>query len=192
MKHTGDYELDEIKMLEQECADLEEENKRLENENIRLKSDIDAMLQNERWYKYDINKLEEEIKTLKECNKSQSEVINNVFIPQKERLEEENKKLKKERDLYKARNEELNENCFWLAKENKKLKSDLAFERTMLDNVRAEYKSLQNVIKKLKGDNENLKAIIEHYKKFEEWKKKLEWMLMEEDTLQELRDIGEI
>ena len=192
MKHTGDYELDEINMLEQECADLEEENKRLENENIRLKSDIDAMLQNERWYKYDINKLEEEIKTLKECNKSQSEVINNVFIPQKERLEEENKKLKKERDLYKARNEELNENCFWLAKENKKLKSDLAFERTMLDNVRAEYKSLQNVIKKLKGDNENLKAIIEHYKKFEEWKKKLEWMLMEEDTLQELRDIGEI
>ena len=109
-----------------------------------------------------------------------------------EELKKENKKLKKERDLYKARNEELNENCFWLAKENKKLKSDLAFERTMLDNVRAEYKSLQNVIKKLKGDNENLKAIIEHYKKFEEWKKKLEWMLMEEDTLQELRDIGEI
>ena len=30
MKHTGDYELDEINMLEQECADLEEENKRLE------------------------------------------------------------------------------------------------------------------------------------------------------------------
>lgn len=38
--------------------------------------------------------LEEENKKLKECNKSQSEVINNVFIPQKERLEEENKKLK--------------------------------------------------------------------------------------------------
>lgn len=40
-----------------------------------------------------IKQLEEEIKTLKECNKSQSEVINNVFIPQRERLEEENKKL---------------------------------------------------------------------------------------------------
>ena len=37
-----------------------------------------------------------------------------------------------------------------LEEENKKLKSDLAFERTMLDNVKAEYKSLQNVIKKLK------------------------------------------
>lgn len=34
--------------------------------------------------------------------------------------------------------------------ENKKLKKDLAFKETMLDNVRAEYESLQNVIKKLK------------------------------------------
>ena len=37
MKHTGDYELDEIHILEQECADLEEENKRLEEENKKLK-----------------------------------------------------------------------------------------------------------------------------------------------------------
>ena len=36
-----------------------------------------------------------------------------------------------------------------LEEKNKKLKSDLAFERTMLDNVKAEYKSLQNVNKKL-------------------------------------------
>lgn len=36
-----------------------------------------------------------------------------------------------------------------LEEENKKLKSDLAYERTMLDNVRAEYKSLQNVKEKL-------------------------------------------
>ena len=36
-----------------------------------------------------------------------------------------------------------------LEEENKKLKSDLAFERTMLDNVKAEYDSLQNVNKKL-------------------------------------------
>ena len=40
MKHTGDYELDRINMLEQECADLEEENKRLEEENKKLKDDI--------------------------------------------------------------------------------------------------------------------------------------------------------
>lgn len=40
MKHTGDYELDTINMLEQECSDLEEENKRLEEENKNLKSDL--------------------------------------------------------------------------------------------------------------------------------------------------------
>lgn len=42
--------------------------------------------------------------------------------------------------------------CFRLEEENKKLKSDLAFERNMLDNVGAEYKSLQNVIKELKEE----------------------------------------
>ena len=40
MKHTGDYELDEINMLEQECADLEEENKRLEEENKKLNEKV--------------------------------------------------------------------------------------------------------------------------------------------------------
>lgn len=33
MKYTGDYELDRINMLEQECADLEEDNKKLKLEN---------------------------------------------------------------------------------------------------------------------------------------------------------------
>lgn len=41
-----------------------------------------------------------------------------------------------------------------LEEENKKLKSDLAYERTMLDNVRAEYKSLQNVNAKLKEERD--------------------------------------
>lgn len=45
---------------------------------------------------------------------------------------------------------DLREEKLELEEENKKLKSDLAYERTMLDNVRAEYKSLQSVIKKLK------------------------------------------
>ena len=81
-----------------------------------------------------------------------------------------------------------------LREENKKLKSDLAFERTMLDNVRAEYKSLQNIIKKLIEENETLKeeliSRIRQPKNVPYWK----WVaeLMEEDTLQELRDIGEI
>ena len=37
-----------------------------------------------------------------------------------------------------------------LEEENQSLKSDLAYERTMLDNVKAEYESSQDFIKKLK------------------------------------------
>lgn len=43
MKHTGDYELDEINMLEQECQDLEEDNKRLEEENRKLREKIEKL-----------------------------------------------------------------------------------------------------------------------------------------------------
>ena len=49
-----------------------------------------------------------------------------------------------------------------LEEENKKLKSDLAYERTMLDNVRAEYKSLQNVNKKLKAELREYKKQYQH------------------------------
>ena len=67
---------------------------KLERKNKNLKENLDI---ERRWHLQlarRVKQLEEEIKTLKECNKSQSEVINNVFIPQRERLEEENKKLK--------------------------------------------------------------------------------------------------
>ena len=99
-------------------------------------------------------------------------------------LEEENKKLKKERDLYKARNEELNENCFWLAKENENLKSDLMQDMK-------EITKLEEENKKLKEENEQLK---DKLRILEEWWITTVWLcsLMEEDTLQELRDIGEI
>ena len=49
-----------------------------------------------------------------------------------------------------------------LEEENKKLKSDLAFERTMLDNVRAEYESSQNVIKELKAELSKYKKQYQH------------------------------
>lgn len=55
----------------------------------------------------------------------------------------------------KAKNEQLEE-------ENKKLKSDLAYERTMLDNVRAEYKSQVNINKKLKSELYKYKKQYEH------------------------------
>lgn len=55
-----------------------------------------------------------------------------------------------------------------LEEENRKLKSDLAFERTMLDNVRAEYKSLQNVIKKLKEEVRFLEECLDRKEKLNE------------------------
>jgi septal ring factor EnvC (AmiA/AmiB activator) len=56
--------------------------------------------------------------------------------------EEEIKKLKSDLSLViKERDDNI--------KQNKKLKSDLAFKETMLDNVKAEYESSQDVIKKL-------------------------------------------
>lgn len=59
------------------------------------KSDQNAVAELTREWLYKENKwLWEGNEKLRECNKSQSEVINNVFIPQRERLEEENKKLK--------------------------------------------------------------------------------------------------
>lgn len=62
-------------------------------------------------------------------------------------LEEEIKKLKSDLSLViKERDDNI--------KQNKKLKSDLAFKNTMLDNVSAEYESLQNVIKKLKAERD--------------------------------------
>ena len=77
-----------------------------------------------------------------------------------EELKKENKKLRKECD---ENNYLVEDNARWMkkceekTKEIKKLKSDLAYERTMLDNVRAEYKSLQNVIKKLEEERDEYK-----------------------------------
>jgi hypothetical protein len=85
MKHTGDYELDEINMLEQECADLE--NKRLEAENKKLK---------------------ERIKELEECNLNLQEWLDNKEKVNKS-LREENEKLNK---FYDRDKEELMESCY--------------------------------------------------------------------------------
>jgi chromosome segregation ATPase len=93
-------------------------------------------------------------------------------------LEEENKKLKKECE----ENDYLVEdNARWMKKceektmEIKKLKSDLAYERIMLDNVRAEYKSLQNVNKKLNEKVRFLEECLDRKEKLnEKYRKELE------------------
>ena len=44
-----------------------------------------------------------------------------------------------------------------------------------------EMAQLKEENEKLKEENKELKEIIAHYNNFEEWKKRLEWMLKEED-----------
>ena len=100
-----------------------------------------------RLIKYLFKKLKEYNENLIRADKKKTKHI--------DELEEENKKLNKRIAWYEKEEARLRE-------ENKKLKSDLAFERTMLDNVRAEYKSLQNVNKKLKEELSKYKKQYEH------------------------------
>ena len=82
MKHTGDYELDRINMLEQECADLEEENKKLNIKVASLEWEI-------KWLNYTIEKLKEENQTLE------------LWLDNKEKLNEKyRKELEKLKSTY--------------------------------------------------------------------------------------------
>lgn len=65
----------------------------------------------------------------------------------------------------------------WQEKKNKWNK----YQREYRESRKEFFRQLEEENKKLKEENEELKAIIDHYKKFEEWKKRLEWMLKEED-----------
>jgi chromosome segregation ATPase len=77
MKHTGDYELDRINMLEQECADLEEENKKLKEDNDKLQEKVNT-------YSEEYGKLREEKRNLKE----KVETLE-LWLDNKEKLNEE-------------------------------------------------------------------------------------------------------
>ena len=141
--------------------------------------------------------LEEENKNLTKCNLNLQEWLDNKEKVNKS-LREENKKLKK---YYDRDKEELMESCYSLAKENEKLKSDLDececsfwFESDEVWFWKREYKRLKKWIKDHCKWYWNLfpeDEMKRQWKKADK-KRKLKWMLMEEDTLQELRDIGEI
>ena len=73
----------------------------------------------------------------------------------------------------------------FLEEENKKLKSDLAFKNTMLDNVKAEYESSQDFIKKLKEDNRFLTKISKEYMKKENIVEVAEFTELYKDELEE-------
>lgn len=129
-------------------------------------------------------------------------------------LEEENKKLKKECE----ENEYLvHDNAKWMKRceekitEIKKLKSDLAFEKAMLDNVSAEYKSQVNIIERLKEEIKELRKNWEYYHRDNcqlrdeiEKCKEVNWELSEENEklkkenislhleIEEIKDDGEL
>ena len=87
-------------------------------------------------------KLLEENKNLKLIQETNEKQLKND-IKERDELREENKKLKKERDLYKARNEELNEDCFWLANENKNLKEQIDKLILKIDQLEEENENLR-------------------------------------------------
>jgi len=152
MKHTGDYELDEINMLKQECADLEEENKTLKDnveflhsclddrdKSIAIMQEENKKLKKEKW------NIRQRLVTLEKNLETLSRVKEN------KELIKENKKLKK---YYDRDKEELMESCYSLAKENDKLKSDLSececsfwFENDEVWFWKLEYKRLKKWIK---------------------------------------------
>lgn len=80
MKHTGDYELDEINMLEQECADLEEENKRLEKENKNLNIKVASLEWEIKWLNYTIDKLREELSAYDREYFDEDKKAKNIFM----------------------------------------------------------------------------------------------------------------
>ena len=124
----------------------------LEAENKSLKEVI------ERLHK-EIEEQDKEYCKLKKENQTLE-----LWLDNKEKLNEEYRtKLDKYKHYYDRDKEELMESCYALAKENdelkdtnKNLKSDLAYSRTLLDNVSAEYKSQVEINKKLKENIETL------------------------------------
>jgi len=103
---------------------------KLEEENRKLKEKVEE-LENELEYVRTIKDSAE--KTLKEVREENKKLRELKCVPSNLktliRIDKENERLEEE---------------------NKKLKSDLAFKETMLDNVSAEYDSSQDVIKELK------------------------------------------
>ena len=100
-------------------------------------------------------KLEERIRFLEQCLDNK-EKVNISLREDNKKLKEDNRFLTKISKEYMKKEHIIEVTEFTelykddLEKDNKKLKSDLAYERTMLDNVKAEYENLQEINKKLK------------------------------------------
>lgn len=143
MKYTGDYELDEINMLEQECADLEEENRRLEEENKNLKLIQET---NEKQIQNDIKERDE----LREENKNLKEKVETLelWLDNKEKLNEE---YRKQVDLLKCQS-------LWPSE----LADSLYDADKTIKNLNDRVKELIWKIDQLEEENENLSKDLFH------------------------------
>ena len=112
---------EEIKKLKSDLSLVIKERDDNIKQNKKLKSDVSV-------YKSQMNAYKEKYLALLKANTE---------------LVEENRRLK---EAFEIADMCVNN----ITKKNEKLKSDLAFKNTMLDNVSAEYDSSQDVIKKLK------------------------------------------
>ena len=134
-------------------------------------------------YKHRMNYTEIEMEWMKEILRDKEEEIKklksdlSLVIKERDNNIKQNKKLKDSNTILmknwqvvftlENRIDELLEQNKKLSEENGQLKKDLAFKNTMLDNVKAEYESLQDVNKKLKEDNRFLTKISKEYMKKE-------------------------
>jgi chromosome segregation ATPase len=110
--------------------------------------------------------METQVELLKEC----CDIKDAACVRYQKRIEElekDNRKLYNEYKLLKARNEELNENCYGLAKENRELENKLMLTENDRDEREVKARDLMKKLKEIE------KAYIEFEKAETEYDKKL-------------------
>ena len=172
---------------------LEDKYKQLEEENKKLKIKVASLEWEIKWLNSVIDKLHKEIE--------EQEAEWGWLFDEIDYRKRECKKLKEEKEIRALNDRDNLIQIEKLGEENKKLKSDLSececsfwFENDEVWFWKREYKRLKKWIKDHCKWYWNLfpeDEMKRQWKKADK-KRKSEWMFMEEDTLQELRDIGEI
>ena len=99
--------VERLEQLEKENKNLKEKYKELSKENRRLILENADLMWERDGLKRVVERLHKEIETLE------------LWLDNKEKLNEE---YRKQIDMLRMRKEELDENCYWLAKENDELK----------------------------------------------------------------------
>ena len=142
MRHTGDYELDEINMLEQECQDLEEDNKRLEEENRKLR-EFKAKQEEMMFLIWASIELAEP-KTYRDAEKLQKgkEIYEKLYKKELYYLREENRKLKEDIDNWFNRETDLRNKRADSLLENKDLRDKIEELETDYDRLKVAFEDV--------------------------------------------------